>query len=119
MLTSQTHLLVRCQLPKSRRTYSRGPLTKSWGPVVINIEKELLDWDGKTGGAQYTVMLEEELLCKQEWYSEEQEWYSEEGGGVLRNGGLLPFLPSLLHLRPDVSDVRAAHAAMATRGYNH
>ena len=66
MLTSQTHLLVRCQLPKSRRTYSRGPLTKSWGPVVINIEKELLDWDGKTGGAQYTVMLEEELLCKQE-----------------------------------------------------
>ena len=54
-----------------------------------------------------------------EWYSEEQEWYSEEGGGVLRNGGPLPFLPSLLHLRPDVSDVRAAHAAMATRGYNH
>ena len=63
MLTSLTHLLV---IDADCRTYSRGPRTKSWGPVVINIEKELLDWDGKTGGAQYTGMLEEELLCKQE-----------------------------------------------------
>ena len=48
-----------------------------------------------------------------------QKWYSEEGEefwGMAAD--CLPFLPSL-HLRPDVSDVRAAHAATATRGYNH
>ena len=58
----------------------------------------------------YTGMLEEES---------KQKWYSERGEGFWGMAtGCLPFLPSL-HLRPDVSDVRAAHAAAATRGYNH
>ena len=58
----------------------------------------------------YTEMLEEES---------KQKWYSERGEGFWgMAAGCLPFLPSL-HLRPDVSDVRAAHAATATRGYNH
>ena len=76
-------------------------LRSSYRKELQELEQELKDWEpGRRESNQTKVVFRR-------------------GGGVLRNGGGgLPFLPSL-HLRPDVSDVRAAHAAAATRGYNH
>ena len=86
---------------KQGATMLRSPYSANISKELQEPEQELTDWEaGRRESNQTKVVFRR-------------------GGGVLRNGGGgLPFLPSL-HLRPDVSDVRAAHAAVATRGYNH